>query len=358
MSEQTTRDEMEQACDLGNVEACRMLGRPTPMKYRGMNMAQGGLLEDSARLLMMEATYPETLKGESRRLEKSSVPTQPTEEKFMYSPLQRGYAEGGEVDMDTTGSMLQPEVPLNFEDDIPEGMHEMEDGSLMADADMEEDTGLSPEQERVLAEAMSDYPELEDILDILGSAMPTNEFMGEGQVEGPGTGTSDSIPAQLSDGEFVMTAKAVKQLGVDKLRKMMAKAEMDYDEGEAKQDYAQMGDMGYAAGGYSMMKKRKSNSYAEGGSVDNHMYRNQVKETFGQKAKGMGQKALDIMEKVLGPTVDRAIDSFNTPSSSIDPDTDYEGIEKMRAEEEFINKNLAEQAAQMKADSILDRKGK
>lgn len=34
-----------------------------------------------------------------------------------------------------------------------------------------------------------------------------------GQVDGPGTGTSDSIPAMLSDGEFVLTAKAVKGAG-------------------------------------------------------------------------------------------------------------------------------------------------
>ena len=47
------------------------------------------------------------------------------------------------------------------------------------------------------------------------------EFTGEGEVDGPGTGTSDSIPAMLSDGEFVFTAKAVKQIGVDRLRKQM-----------------------------------------------------------------------------------------------------------------------------------------
>ena len=34
-----------------------------------------------------------------------------------------------------------------------------------------------------------------------------------GGVSGPGTGTSDSIDAKLSDGEFVMTAKAVENLG-------------------------------------------------------------------------------------------------------------------------------------------------
>jgi hypothetical protein len=34
-----------------------------------------------------------------------------------------------------------------------------------------------------------------------------------GPINGPGTGTSDSIPAMLSDGEFVFTAKAVRGAG-------------------------------------------------------------------------------------------------------------------------------------------------
>ena len=34
-----------------------------------------------------------------------------------------------------------------------------------------------------------------------------------GEVEGPGSGTSDSVPARLSDGEFVVTAKAVRGAG-------------------------------------------------------------------------------------------------------------------------------------------------
>jgi len=34
-----------------------------------------------------------------------------------------------------------------------------------------------------------------------------------GELKGPGTGTSDSIPAMLSDGEFVMTAEAVRGAG-------------------------------------------------------------------------------------------------------------------------------------------------
>ena len=39
------------------------------------------------------------------------------------------------------------------------------------------------------------------------------DLQGGGESMGPGTGTSDSIPAMLSDGEFVMTAKAVRGAG-------------------------------------------------------------------------------------------------------------------------------------------------
>ena len=42
---------------------------------------------------------------------------------------------------------------------------------------------------------------------------PANFPPMDGDINGPGTGTSDDIPAMLSDGEFVMTAKAVKGAG-------------------------------------------------------------------------------------------------------------------------------------------------
>lgn len=40
-----------------------------------------------------------------------------------------------------------------------------------------------------------------------------------GPINGPGTGTSDSVPAMLSDGEFVFTAKAVRAMGNGSRRK-------------------------------------------------------------------------------------------------------------------------------------------
>jgi len=53
-----------------------------------------------------------------------------------------------------------------------------------------------------------------------------------GEVSGPGTGTSDSVPARLSDGEFVLTAKAVRgagggdrDMGAARLYDMMAELE-------------------------------------------------------------------------------------------------------------------------------------
>ncbi len=53
-----------------------------------------------------------------------------------------------------------------------------------------------------------------------------------GEVAGPGTGTSDSVPAKLSDGEFVLTAKAVRgagggdrDMGAARLYDMMAELE-------------------------------------------------------------------------------------------------------------------------------------
>ena len=44
-----------------------------------------------------------------------------------------------------------------------------------------------------------------------------------GPINGPGTGTSDSIPAMLSDGEFVFTAKAVRNAGQGSRRKGAAR---------------------------------------------------------------------------------------------------------------------------------------
>jgi len=57
-----------------------------------------------------------------------------------------------------------------------------------------------------------------------GGEMTMKDFPRKnGPINGPGTGTSDSIPAMLSDGEFVFTAKAVRNAGGGSRRKGAAR---------------------------------------------------------------------------------------------------------------------------------------
>ena len=57
-----------------------------------------------------------------------------------------------------------------------------------------------------------------------GGEMSRTEFPRKtGPINGPGTGTSDDIPAMLSDGEFVFTAKAVRNAGKGSRRKGAAR---------------------------------------------------------------------------------------------------------------------------------------
>ena len=66
-----------------------------------------------------------------------------------------------------------------------------------------------------------------------GGGMDTSNFpRRNGRISGPGTETSDDIPAMLSDGEFVMTAKAVRgagngsrEAGMRKMYNMMSQFE-------------------------------------------------------------------------------------------------------------------------------------
>ena len=56
-----------------------------------------------------------------------------------------------------------------------------------------------------------------------GPAKMTQFPRRDGPINGPGTGTSDDIPAMLSDGEFVFTAKAVRNAGGGSRRKGAAR---------------------------------------------------------------------------------------------------------------------------------------
>lgn len=127
----------------------------------------------------------------------------------------KGYEEGG---------MAFAEEPEFIEDEMEDfdagETEEVEPSILDLAPEVLDDEDLDS-----LNDILDMHPDLPRIIDQLSMA----EDDMEGMIEGPGTETSDSIPAKLSDGEFVFTAKAVKQIGVDKLTKMMKKAEEDFD---------------------------------------------------------------------------------------------------------------------------------
>ena len=136
------------------------------------------------------------------------------------------------------GSMMTPTegMPVDTYPNIPEDEMEEAMASQLPDEEMEDnyieyvmDESLNDEEQDYLADVLQNDPRLSDILDKVITV--ASEFSGAGEVDGPGTGVSDSIPARLSDGEFVITKKATDQIGADNLQRMMDDAERAYDNG-------------------------------------------------------------------------------------------------------------------------------
>lgn len=132
---------------------------------------------------------------------------------------------------------------LNLYDLGREQMAEGGEIEMLPDEEMEQNfidfvvgEALSDEEKSMLEEQLEANPELSVLFDKV--VEKASEFTGAGPVDGPGTGTSDDIPARLSDGEFVFTAKAVEQIGADNLMQMMKDAEAAYDAGGEREGYA------------------------------------------------------------------------------------------------------------------------
>ena len=120
---------------------------------------------------------------------------------------------GGSIDDQMQMAMNQPMLPDE----------EMEDNYL----DFIIDEALDEEEEDMLMSKLEQDEQLAMLFDKVIEV--ASEFAGSGPVEGPGSGVSDSIPARLSDGEFVFTAKATEQIGADELMRMMKDAEAAAD---------------------------------------------------------------------------------------------------------------------------------
>ena len=132
-------------------------------------------------------------------------------------------AEGGSID-DQMMMVMTPPMESEMDSEMSmESDGEMEDGYtrfIMEEA-------LTEDEEDMLMSKLEQDEELAMLFDKVIDV--AQEFAGSGPVEGPGSGVSDSIPARLSDGEFVFTAKAVEEIGEDTLMSMMKDAEAAAD---------------------------------------------------------------------------------------------------------------------------------
>jgi len=172
----------------------------------------------------------EKLIGKQKELDKAA-PFGVIDEKD-FQELRIKKEEGGVAIMIAPNKeMKKDSMPEEQEEDmLPD--NEMEDEYL----DFILDEALDNEEEDFLMDALQGNDRLSMIFDKVIDV--AQEFAGSGPVEGPGSGVSDSIPARLSDGEFVFTAKAVEEIGADNLMAMMKDAEMKADD---RQDLAEGG---------------------------------------------------------------------------------------------------------------------
>ncbi len=201
-----------------------------------------------------EYTIDPDKRGKSKLLEKNkNVPlTVEIEGKtFTVEPVEMprlGQNEGG-MPVDTYPNIPPEEMEAAMASQLPD--EQMEDEYI----DFVMDKSLSEDDQNYLAVRLEEDPRLSDILDSI--VLTAGEFTGAGAVEGPGTGVSDSIPARLSDGEFVFTRKATDQLGAANLQQMMDDAERAYDGGYQRK----------AVGGYMFDDPRQS-EIASPSSID------------------------------------------------------------------------------------------
>jgi len=147
-----------------------------------------------------------------------------------------GYEEGGEIDNQmlmvmtpTQKSKMESEMPMESDDNMEDNYTRF----IMEEA-------LSEDEEDMLTSKLEQDEQLSMLFDKIIDV--AQEFAGSGPVEGPGSGVSDSIPARLSDGEFVFTAKAVEEIGADNLMSMMKDAEVAADKRQQVYNGGTVGD--------------------------------------------------------------------------------------------------------------------
>jgi len=193
----------------------------------------------------IEAFKRKEAEDEERRSESSDPATPPPK-----APRDPDvFSKGGMMSYAEGGSMLVPpemeaeqSMPVDTYDNIPPDEMAAAEASQLPDEEMESNyltyvlnESLEPQDQEYLMSVLEGDERLSSIFDKVMDV--AGEFSGEGKVDGPGTGVSDSIPARLSDGEFVVTEKATDEIGADNLQKMMDEAEQAYDGGYMKKAF-------------------------------------------------------------------------------------------------------------------------
>jgi len=179
---------------------------------------------------------------------KSMSPEERTAAERHEEPTRDKKAEGG------ASMLVAPEMGMALEEEeqsmpvdtfTPEEQANAE-SSQLPDDEMEEGymdyvlgESLDDGEQEYLMGALESDPRLSEIFDKVVTT--ASEFSGAGEVEGPGTGVSDSIPARLSDGEFVVTEEATSEIGADNLQTMMDDAERKSSGGVTTRSTYQMG---------------------------------------------------------------------------------------------------------------------
>lgn len=202
-------------------------------EVRQLQRENRGMSEEQAREIIFMQMQEAAARQEKQPLAKGGLPDLTGDGEITQADVLKGrgvFNEGGSM-------MMPPEgMPVDTYPNIPEDEMDEALASQLPDNEMEDDyisyvmdESLDDDEQDYLAGVLQNDPRLSDILDKVITV--ASEFSGAGEVEGPGTGVSDSIPARLSDGEFVFTRKATDQIGADQLQTIMDDAERAYDGG-------------------------------------------------------------------------------------------------------------------------------
>ena len=238
--------------------------------------AEGGEISDEDSFRMMYNSYKQEMEAaespeQQERIQQNfQKQTQNVDQEVKMSVFKEQdrtmKAEGGSL-------LVPPEMGMEEEmpvDTFTPEEQAMAEESQVPDDQMEDDymgfvldESLDETEQQYLMGALESDSRLSEIFDKV--IMTASEFSGAGEVEGPGTGVSDSIPARLSDGEFVITEEATSEIGADNLQTMM-------DDAERK-----------ASGGMA--------GFAQGGLLDN---------PYGMPNKQMEEEENRIEQSMLG----------------------------------------------------------